>query len=62
MALSNLYGWKNNMEAPTACGSACGSGDRPEAKATACGSACGSGDKLEGKATACGSACGSGDK
>jgi hypothetical protein len=47
-------------EAPAACGSACGSGDKEE-KPAACGSACGSGDKEE-KPAACGSACGSGDK
>ncbi len=58
MALSNLHGWSNGTQAPTACGSACGSGDKPEVRA----SACGSGDKPEEKPTACGSACGSGDK
>ncbi len=30
-----------NQEAPSACGSACGSGDKP----AACGSACGAGEK-----------------
>ena len=51
MALSNLYGW-NKMAAPaSACGSACGAGDRKasggnaEEKPAACGSACGAGDK-----------------
>lgn len=47
---------------PAACGSACGSGDKPEEKPAACGSACGAGDKPEEKPAACGSACGSGDK
>lgn len=46
MALSNLFGWKKKLEsAPSACGSACGAGDKPEEKPTACGSACGAGDK-----------------
>jgi ACGX-repeat protein len=49
-----------NADAPAACGSACGSGDKEE-KPAACGSACGSGDKEE-KPAACGSACGAGDK
>ena len=45
MALSNLFGW-NKMAAPaTACGAACGAGDKPAEKPTACGSACGAGDK-----------------
>lgn len=44
MALSNLSGW-NKMAAPaSACGSACGAGDKPEEKPAACGSACGAGD------------------
>ena len=47
---------------PAACGSACGSGDKPEEKPAACGSACGRGDKPQEKPAACGSACGSGDK
>lgn len=53
MALPDLYSWRTNAkdEKPSpACGSACGSGDKP--------TACGAGDKP----TACGSACGSGDK
>lgn len=44
MALSNLFGW-NEEKAASACGSACGAGDKPEEKPTACGSACGAGDK-----------------
>lgn len=50
MALSNLFGWNNKTEsAPAAaCGSACGSGDKPEEKPAACGSACGAGDKQPG--------------
>ncbi len=47
MALSNLFGWNKKMEAApaSACGSACGAGDKPEEKPAACGSACGAGDK-----------------
>ena len=47
MALSNLFGWaqKNGEAAASACGSACGAGDKPEEKPAACGSACGAGDK-----------------
>lgn len=43
MALKNLFGWsrKTEAKASSACGSACGAGDKP----TACGSACGTGDK-----------------
>ncbi|MFQ7727499.1 MAG: ACGX-repeat peptide, partial [Ruthenibacterium lactatiformans] len=64
MALSNLFGWaqKNGEAAASACGSACGAGDKPEEKPAACGSACGAGDKPEEKPAACGSACGAGDK
>jgi len=64
MALSNLFGWTKKMEntATSACGSACGAGDKPEEKPAACGSACGAGDKPEEKPVACGSACGAGDK
>lgn len=43
MALKNLFG-KAKMVAP-ACGTACGSGDKPEEKPAACGTACGAGDK-----------------
>ena len=48
MALSNLFGWAKKSSAPsTACGSACGAGDKPaeEKKPAACGTACGAGDK-----------------
>lgn len=47
MALSNLSEWNNKMEtAPaTACGTACGAGDKQEEKPVACSSACGAGDK-----------------
>lgn len=60
MALSNLFGWnKKQNEAPaTACGSACGAGDKPAETPSACGAA----DKPEEKPSACGSACGAGDK
>jgi ACGX-repeat protein len=53
------------MEPAAACGSACGSGDKPaeDPKPAACGSACGTGDKEEApKPAACGSACGAGEK
>lgn len=47
-------------EAPTACGSACGSSEpKKEEKPSACGSACGAAEpKEEEKPSACGSACG----
>ncbi|MBR1534627.1 MAG: ACGX-repeat peptide [Ruminococcus sp.] len=49
MALSNIASWTQSKET-SACGSACGSGDKASAcatsdKASACGSACGAGDK-----------------
>ncbi|MBQ9665707.1 MAG: hypothetical protein IJV33_04460 [Bacteroidaceae bacterium] len=54
---------KLSEEKPAACGSACGSGDKPAEKPAACGSACGTGDKpTEEKPAACGSACGAGEK
>ncbi len=45
MALSNLAQWssKETKITSSACGTACGSGDKPQA--TACGTACGAGDK-----------------
>ena len=64
MALSNLFGWNNEDQAPaSACGAsdkpaACGASDKPEEKPAACGAA----DKPEEKPAACGSACGAGDK
>ena len=63
MALSNLFGWTKKMEntATSACGTACGAGDKEE-KPAACGSACGAGDKPEEKPATCGSVCGAGDK
>ena len=45
MALSNLFGWAHKSAPATACGTACGAGDKPAEKPTACGSACGAGDK-----------------
>ena len=48
MALSDLFGWNKKAEASvpaTACGSACGAGDKPAETPAACGSACGAGDK-----------------
>lgn len=45
MALSNLFGWNKEKTAASACGTACGAGDKPENASTACGSACGAGDK-----------------
>lgn len=56
---------KMSEEKPAACGSACGSGDKPtEEKPAACGSACGTGGKSEKeeKPAACGTACGAGEK
>ena len=47
MGLKNLFGWGSKIEvkAASACGSACGAGDKPaEPKPTAWGSACGAGD------------------
>lgn len=52
MALSNIASWTQSKKT-SACGSACGSGDKPEAKASACGTS----DKV----SACGSACGASD-
>lgn len=54
---------KMSDEKPAACGSACGSGDKPaeEEKPAACGSACGTGDKPEGTKEKP-AACGAGDK
>lgn len=45
MALSNLSGWNNNAEASSACGTGCGSADKPAGVPAACGSACGASDK-----------------
>ena len=57
MALKNLFGWsrKTEAKASSACGSACGAGDKPAEPSSACGAA-------DPKPTACGSACGAGDK
>lgn len=57
MALSNLAGWTED-KAVSACGSACGTSDKPEETPASCGSACGAGDKPEET----NSACGAGDK
>ena len=54
MALSNLAGWKKNSPAASACGTACGAGDKQEKKPAACGSACGAGDQPTEKPAACG--------
>ena len=53
MALKNLFGWsrKTEAKASSACGSACGAGDKPAEPSSACGAA-------DPKPTACGSACG----
>lgn len=32
MALSNLFGWCKRPEVSSACGSACGAGEKPEEK------------------------------
>ena len=53
MALKNLFGWSRRTEAKasSACGSACGAGDKPAEPSSACGAAdpkptaCGAGDK-----------------
>lgn len=38
MALSNLFGWgKKPVAAASACGTACGAGDKPAEKPAACG-------------------------
>lgn len=42
MSLKNLFGNGKNEQNATACGTACGTGDK---KPSACGSACGAGDK-----------------
>ena len=52
MSLKNLFHKNKEEKAASACGSACGTGDK---KPTACGSACGTGDKKP-------AACGAGDK
>ena len=51
MALKNLFGWsrKTEAKASSACGSACGAGDKPAEPSSACGAA-------DPKPTACGSA------
>ncbi len=36
MALSNIAGWSEEKTA-SACGTACGAGDKPEEKPAACG-------------------------
>lgn len=61
MALSNVADWNNEM-ATSACGTACGAGDKPDEKPSACGSACGAADEPKETPSACGSACGAGDK
>ena len=42
MALKNLFHKHEEKSPASACGSACGTGDK---KPTACGTACGAGDK-----------------
>lgn len=60
MSLKNLFGKQSDeVQAASACGTACGSGDKKPGQPAACGTACGSGDK---KPAACGTACGAGDK
>lgn len=53
MALKNLFAADKGT---SACGSACGSNDKPTP------SACGTGEKEEPKPSACGTACGAPDK
>ena len=56
MSLKNLFGKGKEDKAASACGTACGTGDKKPA-------ACGAGDKKpEEKPAACGTACGTGDK
>ena len=56
MSLKNLFDKEKEEKAASACGTACGTGDKKqEEKPAACGTACGTGDK---KPAACGSACG----
>lgn len=57
MGLKHLFGWgsKTEVKAASACGSACGAGNKPAEPSLACGAA-------DPKPTACGSACGAGDK
>ena len=49
MGLKNLFGWSRKAEAnaASACGSACGAGDKPAEPSSACGAA-------DPKPTACG--------
>ena len=42
MSLKNLFHKTNQASAASACGTACGTGDK---KPAACGTACGAGDK-----------------
>ena len=60
MALSNLFGWnkKDDTAPAAACGTACGSSDKPSEAPAACGAS----DTPAKKPSACGSACGAGDK
>ena len=57
MGLKNLLSWNNRDEsnASSAGGTACGAGDKPAEPSSACGTA-------DPKPTACGSACGAGGK
>lgn len=58
MSLANISGWDENNQMGSACGTACGAGDKPEEKPAACGAS----DKPEEKPAACGTACGASDK
>ncbi|MDO4650464.1 MAG: ACGX-repeat peptide [Eubacteriales bacterium] len=45
MGLNKLAGWNNQeTKAASACGTACGAGDKPAETPAACGTACGAGD------------------
>lgn len=58
MSLANLSAWDEKNQMSAACGTACGTGDKPDEKPAACGAS----DKPEEKPAACGTACGASDK
>ena len=55
MSLNNLFGWnEKEVNAQSACGTACGASDNKKEAPAACGAA--------DKPSACGTACGASDK